>query len=531
MTIILAHLPAPPIRALLTSLVIALTAMGAVTADGATTAATAAATTTTTAAAANTTTLTVGAGSGGRTIPTGFLGLSIEFPGLARYAGEDPAAPNPILIQLIKNLTPGQRPVLRLGGDSTDWSWWPVRGIAKPRGITYTLTDRWIAVTHAVTNALNARLILGINLEADNARLAAGEAKALTSGLGLAQIDALELGNEPELYSGFAWYRLPNGRKVPGRPKSWNYSAFASDFASIARALPHNVPLAAPSVGSPKWSPNLGAFLRSQRRTAIATLHRYPLKRCSASTQLTAGQLLSSASSAGLADGLIRYAATAHSHRIPLRIDEMNSISCGGQRGLSDSYATALWALDALYQMARVGVDGVNIHTAPNRVNELFYFDRLSSGWRAAVRPIYYGLLMFAQAAPAGSRILNVAGRIPTALRAWATRASDGTVRVVLINDGSASRKVRLRATGTPAGAQAMLEQLRAPSLTALRGVTLGGQSFGAQTSTGLLAGRQDNSTLTPSNGFYTVTLPPASAALVTVAPQQSAPLVTVAPR
>jgi Glycosyl hydrolase family 79 C-terminal beta domain len=389
--------------------------------------------------------------------------------------------------------------------------------VTRPPGIRYTLTSDWVAVTRAVTNALNARLILGVNLEADNPRLASGEASAFVSGLGGEHIDALELGNEPELYDAFAWYQLPNGQKVLGRPKTWDYSAFASDFGRIAGALPRSVPLAAPSIGSPEWSPNLAAFLRSQPRTAVATLHRYPLKRCRASTHHTVGELLSTSSTTGLADGVARYVTTAHSHHIPLRIDEMNSISCGGQHGLSDSFASALWAVDALYEMARVGVDGVNIHTSPNLTNELFYFHHIGS-WRGAVRPIYYGLLLFAQAAPAGARLQRVDGQTPTALRVWATKATDGTVRTVLINDGSAAHAVRLKIASDQSSAQATLEQLRAPGATALSGVTIGGQSFGLRTTTGLLEGRQATAALTPRGGFYTLTVPPWSAALVTVA-------------
>ena len=41
---------------------------------------------------------------------------------------------------------------------------------------------------------------------------------------------------------------------------------------------------------------------------------------------------------------------------------ELNSVTCGGLRGVSDSFATALWAPDALFEMLRAGVDGVNIH-------------------------------------------------------------------------------------------------------------------------------------------------------------------------
>jgi hypothetical protein len=464
-------------------------------------------------------TLTVGAGAPGRAIPAGFLGLSIEIPGIPQYASDDPAAPNPIFTQLLKNLTPGGRPVLRVGGDSTDWTWFPVRGVKQPGGIRYTLTPKWMAIARAVAQAANAHMIVGVNLEANSGRLAAGDAQAYINGLGRDHVDAIELGNEPELYSAFAWYKLPNGQKVYGRPpSSWDYPAFASNFASIARALPRGVPLAAPSIGGPAWRPKLGSFLRTQTnpRPAIATIHAYPLKRCRSSTHHTAGELLSTTSSAGLANSLAGFAATAHAHGIPLRIDEINSISCGGQPGLSDSFASSLWALDALYELARVGIDGVNIHTVPNATNEPFYFNHLGGGWRGAVRPLYYGMLMFAHAAPAGARIVRVSGQTLAALRVWSTRATDGTVRTVLINDGSAAHTVRIRAPGTR-GAPAVLEQLRAPRLTALSGITIGGQSFGVRTTTGVLAGRPNAPTVRPVAGTYTVSLPPASATLLTV--------------
>src|SRR5438105_6584666 len=101
-------------------------------------------------------------------IPAGFLGLSLEFPAIPAYAGTDPQAIDPVFEQLIRNVAPGQSPVLRIGGDSTDWTWWPVPGMARPAGVNYTLTRNWLAVASALTNALGARLIMGIDLEADS---------------------------------------------------------------------------------------------------------------------------------------------------------------------------------------------------------------------------------------------------------------------------------------------------------------------------------------------------------------------------
>jgi hypothetical protein len=164
----------------------------------------------------------------------------------------------------------------------------------------------------------------------------------------------------------------------------------------------------------------------------------------------------------------------------------------------------------------------VNIHTFPNAVNQLFFFHEQSTGWIGYVQPLYYGLLMFAQAAPPGSRLLKVSGQAPAAVRVWGTKARDGSVRVMLINDGSGQHAISFRAPAAPAtgaagpNATATLERLQAPKVTAQSGITLGGQSFDTPTTTGLLDGPASTATITPRNGVYTVTLPPYSATLVT---------------
>lgn len=58
----------------------------------------------------------------GRRVPDGFLGFSFEFQAVRIYTGSDARDINPVFEQLIRNLSPGHRPVLRIGGDSTDVS-------------------------------------------------------------------------------------------------------------------------------------------------------------------------------------------------------------------------------------------------------------------------------------------------------------------------------------------------------------------------------------------------------------------------
>jgi hypothetical protein len=457
---------------------------------------------------------TVQRGTVGAPIPNGFVGLSMEFRGLEAYAGPDPGALSRPFVQLIRNLAPGQRPVLRIGGDGTDWTWWPVANMPRPGGVKYDLDQRWLNVARALSQTLNARLILGINLEANSRRLASAEARAFNGGIGAKSIQAFEIGNEPELYGSFPWYRNAAGRHISGRPRGYDFQSYKSDFTSFAAALPRGG-LAGPSSGSPVFNAQLGSFLSGNRRLRLVTLHAYPLKHCTAANHVTTGQLLSPTASVGLAASLGPYLAAAGGHGLGVRIDELNGVSCGGERGVSDTFASSLWIVAALHQLARAGVAGVNIHTVPKTINEVLGSSQIGGTWRASVHPEYYGMMMFAQAAPAGSRLLRVAAGNAPSVDVWATRAPDGHVRVVLTNRGTRAQDVKVRVPA--AHGVGTLERLTAPNVHATSGVTLGGQSFGSATTTGLLAGPSSVAAVKPSAGGYVVSLPATSAAMLTL--------------
>ena len=212
------------------------------------------------------------------------------------------------------------------------------------------------------------------------------------------------------------------------------------------------------------------------------------------------------------------FIAVAHRHNLAFRVAEMNSASCQGEKGVSDTFASALWALDTMFQFAKVGVDGVNFHMLPGSDYELFTTSHNSTGaWQAFVHPEYYGLLMFAQAFPAGAQLLQTtgAGGTGSPVKVWATQGGDGAVRVTLINkDPSAEHDISLSVSGaTVAGS---LETLQAPSVSATDGVTLGGQTFGDETTTGTLP-TPSTTPVAPVAGVYTVPLPAGSAALLTI--------------
>ena len=452
-------------------------------------------------------------------VPRGFLGLSIEYPALEAYAGADPTSLDPVFEQLVRNLAPGQAPILRIGGNSADRTWWPVAGVDRPPGVTFDITHQWLAVTRALAQSLGAHLILGVNLEQDSPQLAAAEARALINGVGPQAVRALELGNEPDLYSAFPWYS--SGRHgVLGRPKSYNEAAFARDFAGFTGALPH-VSLAGPSLSGMMWTRDLGQFLAAEPHLGLVTLHRYPLQVCltprTSARYPTIARLLSPGTSTGLAESFAPYVALARAHGLSLRVDELNTVSCGADPAVSKSFASALWALNTLFGLASAGVSGVNIHTFPGAGYELFEISHQGGRWRAAVSPEYYGLLMFAQATPPGSHLLSVSPTGITGVDVWATSATDGTVRVVLTNEGTTTHEVAVRMPGKFKGAT--LVRLTAPSASSTSGVTLGGQSFGSETSTGRLGGPAQSAFVASTDGSYEVELPAASAAMLVLTP------------
>ena len=455
-----------------------------------------------------------------RPIPPGFIGLSIEYPSSLAYSGADPAAPNPTFIRLVQELNPSGSPVIRFGGDTTDWTWWPTPGVPRPSGIRYALTRRWLAVTRATALALRAHLILGINLEANRATVARAEARAFLKGIGRSLITGFEVGNEPEVYGRLDWYTTHSGVGVHGRPARYDLGSYLIDYAAISSALPRKVPLAGPASGSPSWTAELSRYLAANPRVRIVTFHRYPLHRCfterGASTYPTIPNLLAPRSSSGPGLSLQAAVRVAHTHGLVARADELNSVSCGGARGVSDTFASALWVLDTLFNMVAVGVDGVNIHTFNKALYEPFSFTHSSGGWQAHVDPMYYGMLMFARAAPTGSRLLSTGAPSSRALRIWAVRAPDGTVRVIVIND-SPTRTLVLAVRPPRTGSAATLERLTAPTLESRTGVTIAGQTFGAATTTGELTRSHKTTTLQPNQHRYVVVLPPASAALLSV--------------
>jgi hypothetical protein len=249
-------------------------------------------------------------------------------------------------------------------------------------------------------------------------------------------------------------------------------------------------------------------------RLKLVTVHAYPLLHCSPSTHLSVSDFFTTASIQGLGAYIHTMVQAADAHHKPLRVDEINGITCGGYPGVSNSFAEALWALNMLPTLWQAGVAGVNFQDINNNLNQVITATNTSAGWQVSVDPEYYGLVAFADAVPAGSHLLSLAEPGYPGFYQFAVKDPNGTRRVVLTNVSAAARTVGVSVAG--GRGPGLISLLSAASLTSQRGVTLAGQSLSA--STGLLSGTA-HYTLVRANrrGVYAVRVPAHSAAILTV--------------
>jgi hypothetical protein len=456
---------------------------------------------------------------GGRRIPSGFFGLSIEYTELPVY--ERSAALFAQIISLIRPRDSGPL-TLRVGGKSADHALWepPTSGPIKlPRGV-FKINQTWLTDLGQLARLEDLRVILDLNLAVHSTTTETNFVAAAQEALPPHGLAGLEIGNEPDMYH----YQPPLQRQHvlstdPAIPLRWwrNYSpaAYRRDYTSYARSLKtvaSGVTLGAPDIVSdePPW---LASTLRLGRLSpGFLAVHRYASSTCaprSSTHYPTIPRLLSKDRSTHLAASLRGPVTVAHSHHLSLRLTEVNSVSCGGNPGVANSFATALWAPDALFDMIKDGVSGVNWHIRLKTLNAPFHFGR--GGIEAL--PELYALALFTQMTHGPATLLGTTlTASPTLnLKAWAVRKGD-TVSVLLINKGRHSARVAVPARS---GARAaVVRRLLAPSVRAIGGVRFAGRRVGSD---GRWHGRERTPLIHTTNGTYHVFVPGYSAALVTM--------------
>lgn len=457
--------------------------------------------------------LTVSASAPLTSIPRSFLGVSTEYwtlPIWERHLS--------LLARVLELLrVRGEDPlVLRVGGDSSDRSLWEPSGREVPEW-AFELTPSWLSQTRALVRLTGVRLILDLNLVSATPAIAAQWARAASLALPRRSIIGFEIGNEPDIYSRADWLAALTRVARGILPSDISATGYDRDFRSYARVLSQvapGVPLLAPALANPLLSVDWIATLLDGPHPGLGaiTVHRYPYSACSdlaSPSYPTLARILSQSATAGMAATIRPAMALARGARLPLELSELNSVTCGGRPGVSDTFATALWAPDALFELLRAGVASVKVHVREYAVNAAFVFVRHN----LVARPLLYGLITFARMLGPNAKLVQMRlhAKSSLALKAWAVRIRGGILHVLVIDKGRRGVRVLLR---VPAQGPATVERLLAPSASARSGVTLAGQRLdgtvhwrGAATIETLLRGAHG----------YELTVPRRSAALVSL--------------
>jgi hypothetical protein len=462
----------------------------------------------------------------GAAIPRSFAGFSMEYWAAESYLGSTKV--NPIFARLVETLAASGNgaPTIRLGGNSTDQTWWNPTGVPRPPGIVTDMSPARLRVLRNFTTRTNAPFMLGLNLALNDLRNAATYAQAAARAFPLGHLAAFEIGNEPDLYTRPRRFQVGNRvlRRVMRRPVGWDYPQYVQELqafrAAVAAAAPA-IPVSEGGFATSAWEDHAADLLSRGGPTPTQfSAHAYALHTCENRVRRRGAYysraLLGTTAFTPLVNRMSQLSAVATSNGTALRLSEANSANCGGVRGASDSFSSALWGTDLLFGLATAGVRNVNFHT----FNGAFYAPvdfALRKGQRVGhVHPLFYGMLLFSRAVPQDARLLPAGPNPPAAtLKTWATADRAGTRRVVLLNKSSSERNVALSVPG--GGAAARVQRLLAPSLRAHKDVTFAGQGYGTSTPDGELRGKAKVERLKRKGGSFRVVLPPGSAALVTV--------------
>ena len=424
----------------------------------------------------------------GPRVPQSFVGFSDEYTVVPRHL-------TPQVAQLFEDLAAygGGPPVYRLGGGSTDSSWFaPVRP-QRPRGAYYGITSGYLAALRDFVTRTGSPLVLGLNLGLDRPSLAGEWATAAENHL--PSIKAFELGNEPDIF----FERVLNGvtPRAYMRSRRWDAADYVRDlrrFMRRLRPLHLKAPVGAPGMCcKPKFLRYLPQIVRDQRRDlGLITLHQYPLLSCDAKPGSrdypTPAKLLAPGALVRPVKLLSDAVSVGRRYHLKVRLTETNSVACGGAVGTSDVFGSALWSADWYFTLAALGLDGADIHTS----NPTYAPFRTIAG-QTAVGPVYYGLLLFAETVGHGGRMIpstyfGVRERRGANVKVWGVRdAAKHQVRVAVINKTGPGGTVTLRVPG--ARGAGTLKLLAAPSLRSRRGITWGGQRFLVPTPDGKLSG------------------------------------------
>ncbi len=472
----------------------------------------------------------------GRQIPQSFLGFSMEYFNRGAEQILTPAnRQQEHISSLFNNLGAlNGPPMLRLGGNSADDSWWDPNGLQNPRGVSLRITPSLVQNVNGLIRSTGTKLLVGLNLGYSDPSLAVAWSRAALSHFPPNSIAAFEIGNESDL---FPHHGL--------RPRTYSFQDYTYDFNTWLQALSpvfdgHRW-AAGPAFTHGKWAADVPGFINKEHKSlALITQHQYALNACAAPNKAKYASIDNLLAGQEISDNYIKLispiVSAASPYGIPVRLDETSYMLTAGCKGptasgksITDTFASALWTADVLFELARAGVSGVNFQTQPTHgahVPAPFY---TNTDGTLSVAPMYYGMMFFAKTVQHRAHFISTTytNTANANVKVWATQDDAGNIRIAVLNKDlnisalvsvplpdATSLQKRNPAHSSRIVPTGRLLRLSAPNIDATSGVTLAGQTFGGN---GFAMGKETRTVIRPRNGIILFTVPQASAAILEI--------------
>lgn len=390
-------------------------------------------------------------------VPNNFIGLGYEMssvatPGLL-------SVNNHRYMNLINGL--GPTGVLRVGGIVADYTRYEPNGTSRAERQNTVITRAALDRFAEFVKTMGWSAIWSVNFAQGRIEDMIVESRAVANALG-GRLLALELGNEVENYG--------HGEK-PFRTSPYNYETYRTEYsewqAAIRKAVP-DIRLAAPDTASSiEWVERMAND--SKGDVQLLTTHYYRGNQ----KYGTPEQLLRPDSH--LKDVLVHLRAASQRSGIPWRMCETNSFFGGGRPGVSDTFVSALWALDYILLLAQYGCSGVNIETGINQLGFISSYSPIQDDQKGVnvAGPSYYGMLAFAVAVADCNEVLPIDIDTRGINMTTYVLGTGGKPRsVVIVNkDTLQDAHLSIRELGMNA---VIALRLRAPSAGSKTGITFG---------------------------------------------------------
>jgi len=409
------------------------------------------------------------------TVPLDFNGLSYESPQLNNPGFF--SAENTELVRFFRELAPTGG-VLRIGGNLSEYTGWrdETSGPRTPevqaaidhaknyfewilvdqkaaKGRDAVITPAAIENLAAFCRATDWKLLYGLNFGTGTPERAAVEAACVQRFAGSSLL-AFQLGNEIDFYKG--------GK----RSQDWDFDRYYADYkrwTGIVRAKVPNAPFAGPDIAiRMDWVNDLAE--NEGKNVVLLTGHHYVMGPAGA-PGIDAKRLLRPDPEA---PGLIEKARQASAvAAVPFRMAEGNSCFHGGQPGVSNAFASALWGADYMLLVAQGGYAGVNLHGGGEGIYSPIVGDP-EIGFTA--RPLYFGM-QFAQRFAGAAMLESKLAAGKANITAYAARRQDDLL-IAIVNKDATPAAIAVPKVCTAGTQIRETWKLSAPAIDSRTGVT-----------------------------------------------------------